>query len=78
MLRMVRENFMYNFQQPELCYMTREEENFATHFARFINERNVLLLQARLQRMMREISQNANGKMQFFDFALEVVIYLRQ
>ncbi len=78
MLRMVRENFMYNFQQPELCYMTREEENFATHFARFINERNVLLLQARLQRMMREISQNANGKIQFFDFALEVVIYLRQ
>lgn len=78
MLRMVRENFMYNFHDPELCYMTKEEEDFAKNFARFINERNVLQMQKRLQLMMRDIGQNANGKIQFFNMALEMIIYLRQ
>lgn len=78
MLRMVRENFMYNFHNPDLCYMTRDEENFAKNFARFINERNVIPMQQRLQKMMRDIGQNANGKIQFFDMALEMIIYLRQ
>lgn len=78
MLRMVRENFMYNFHNPELCYMTKEEDDFAKNFARFINERNVLQMQKRLQLMMRDIGQNANGKIQFFNMALEMIIYLRQ
>lgn len=77
MLRMVRENFMYNFHNPELCYMTRDEEQFAKNFARFINERNVIPMQQRLQRMIRDIGQNANGKIQFFNMALEMIIYLR-
>ncbi|MDY6241332.1 MAG: DNA polymerase III subunit delta [Prevotella sp.] len=78
MLRMIRENFMYNFRQPDLCYMTQQEEAFATKFARFINERNVLIIQQQLQDAMRDIGQNANGKIQFFDFALEMVINLRR
>lgn len=78
MLRMVRENFMYNFQNPELVYMTSEEENFAKNFAKFINERNVLPMQYRLQRMIRDIGQNANGKIQFFNLALEIIIYIRR
>ena len=78
MMQMVRENFMYNFHNPQLCYMTQAEEAFAQKFAPFINERNVLLFQNRLQLMMRDISQNANGKLQFFNFALEVTIYIRK
>lgn len=78
MMQMVRENFMYNFHNPQLCYMTQAEEIFAQKFAPFINERNVLLFQNRLQLMMRDISQNANGKLQFFNFALEVTIYIRK
>lgn len=78
MMQMVRENFMFNFHNPQLCYMTQAEETFAQKFAPFINERNVLLFQNRLQLMMRDISQNANGKLQFFNFALEVTIYIRK
>ncbi len=78
MMEMVRENFMYNFHNPQLCYMTQEEEAFARNFAPFINERNVLHLQHRLQLMMRDIGQNANGKLQFFNFALETTIYIRK
>ncbi len=41
-MHMLRESFMYNFRQPELSYMTQEEENFAKNFARFINEANII------------------------------------
>ncbi len=78
MLQMVRENFMYNFHDPALCYMTKEEEDFAKNFSPYINERNVMLLQQRLQQMTRDIGQNANAKIQFFDFALETTIYIRK
>lgn len=77
MLRMVRENFMYNFHTPSLCYMTHDEEQFAKNFARFINERNVMPISQRLQRMVRDIGQNANSKIQFFNMALEMVIMIR-
>ena len=73
-LRMVRENF----RQSELCYMSTEEEEFAKNFARFINERNVVDISQRLQRVIRDIGQNANGKIQFFNLALEMAIYLRR
>lgn len=78
LLRMIRENFMYNFKRPELCYMTKDEEAFAANFAKFINERNVLIIQYQLQHMMTDIGQNANGKIQFFDMALEMVVNLRR
>ncbi len=77
-LRMVRENFMYNFQQSELCYMTQEEENFARNFARFINEANVLPITDLANRAIRDIGQNANAKIVFFDFALKMIVLLIQ
>ena len=76
--RMIRENFMYNFHQPNLCYMTQEEEKFAKNFARFINEANVLMINRLLQRALRDISQNANGKIVFFDLALKMILLLIQ
>ena len=78
MLQMVRENFMYNFHETSLCYMTKDEENFAKNFSPYVNERNVLLMQQRLQQMTRDIGQNANAKIQFFDFALETTIFIRK
>ena len=52
-LRQTRENFMYNFRQPELCYMTQAEEDFARNFARFVNENNILSVTALAERAMR-------------------------
>ena len=77
-LRMIRENFIYNFRQSELCYMSGEEEKFAQNFARFINERNVIDISERLHLVIRDIGQNANGKIQFFNLALEMAVYLRR
>ena len=77
-LRLVRENFMYNFQQPDLCYMTQREEDFARNFARFINEANVLPITDLANVAIRDIGQNANAKIVFFDFALQMIVLLIQ
>ena len=77
-LRLVRENFMYNFQQQELCYMTQREEDFAKNFARFINEANVLPISDLIIRAIRDIGQNANAKIVFFDMALQMIVLLIQ
>lgn len=75
--RMMRENFMYNFGNPELTYMTSEEENFSKNFARFVNERNIIELSDLLNLTIRDIGQNANAKIVFFDFAIKMIMYIK-
>ena len=77
-LRLVRENFVYNFNNPELNYMTQEEEDFARNFARFINEANVVEISELLQLCIRDIGQNANAKIVFFDMTLKMIVLLIQ
>lgn len=75
-LRLIRENFMFNLQEPELCYMSQREEDFAKNFARFINEANVIPISELANRAIRDIGQNANAKIVFFDFALQMIVLL--
>ena len=77
-LRLVRENFMYNFQNEELCYMTQREEEFARNFARFINEANIMDISDLANLAIRDIGQNANAKIVFFDMALKMIVLLIQ
>jgi len=77
-LRMTRENFMYNFNNEELVYMTQREEEFAKNFARFINEKNILPINDLADLAIRDIGQNANGKIVFFDLALQMIVLLLQ
>ena len=77
-LRLIRENFMYNFHQEELCYMTQREEDFARNFARFVNEANILPISDLANLAIRDIGQNANAKIVFFDFALQMIVLLIQ
>ena len=75
-MHMLRESFMYNFRQPDLNYMTQEEENFAKNFARFINEANIIDISNLFEESKRFISQNANPKIVFFDMALKIIVLL--
>jgi hypothetical protein len=77
-LRMTRENFMYNFGDEELVYMTQREEDFAKNFARFVNEKNILPISDLANLAIRDIGQNANGKIVFFDLALQMIVLLLQ
>ncbi len=76
--RLIRENFIYNFHQQSLNYMTNEEINFATRFAPFINERNVMGIMDELSEAQQHIEHNVNAKMVFFDFSLKMIVLLKQ
>lgn len=74
--RLLRENFIYNFGLPKLNYMNTKEAQFATRFARFINERNVMELMDEFDKAWQDISRNVNAKMVFFDLTLKVIVLL--
>ena len=73
----LRENFIYNFHQPEINFLGREEENFSTRFAPFINERNVIGIMNELSDAARDIAQNVSARMVFFDLALKMIVLLK-
>ena len=76
--RLIRENFMFNFKRQELVYETSEEAAFSTNFARFVNEKNVIPIMEELSLCQRDIEQNVNPRMVFFDFALKMIVLLIQ
>ncbi len=77
--RMVRENFILNFRREgTLNYMTPQESQFSQRFSPFINERNVIPIMQELEACERDIEQNVNAKMVFFDFAIKLIILLKQ
>lgn len=76
--RMVRENFMYNFQRhDELNYMSSQEAAFAVKFAPFINENNVIGIMEELSLAQRDVIQNTSAKIVFFDFALKMIVLIK-
>ena len=76
--RLVRENFIFNLRRPEMNYMTATEQQFAQKFAPFINERNVFGMMEELSLAQIHIEQNVNPRMVFFDFALKMIMLLKQ
>ena len=75
--RMIRENFIYNFRNPSLTYLSQDEQNFSNRFAPFVNERNVIGIMDELSEAQRHIEQNVNAKMVFFDFSLKMIVLLK-
>ncbi|MBR2234226.1 MAG: AAA family ATPase [Prevotella sp.] len=77
-LHMLRESFMSNFKNHDLSYMSMAEEQFTNNFGRFINEANVLPISDLANLAIRDISQNANGKIVFFHMVLQMIVLLIQ
>lgn len=48
----------------------------AGKFSRFINEANVIEISELMAKAIRDIGQNANSKVVFFDLALQMIILL--
>lgn len=76
--QMIRENFIYNFQNSSLNYLNEEERNFSNRFAPYVNERNVIGIMDELSEAQRHIEQNVNARMVFFDFSLKMIVLLVQ
>lgn len=75
--RLIRENFIYNFNLPDLLYLNREESQFSKNFARFITENNAERIIAEMDRAAKDIDGNANGKIVNFDFAIKMIILIK-
>ena len=76
--RMLRESFIYNFHNPDISYLSDEEQKFSNRFSPFINEGNVINIMEELNIAEQHIGQNVNAKMVFFDLALKMIVLLVQ
>ena len=75
--RLIRENFVYNFNVPELLYLNRNEAQFSKNFARFITENNAEKIVSEMNRAATDIAGNANAKIVNFDFAIKMIILIK-
>ena len=75
--RMIRENFIMNFREEEMIYMSQAERNFSVRFSPFVNERNIFGIMEELSEAQRHIEQNVNAKMVFFDMSLRMIVWIK-
>ncbi|MBQ5925859.1 MAG: DNA polymerase III subunit delta', partial [Paludibacteraceae bacterium] len=71
--KMIRENFILRLNNRQLTYMNKAEMEFASKFARFIHEKNVVLIMEELALAEAQIAQNGNAKIILFH--LEILLY---
>ena len=76
--RQVRENFICNLQQPEMNYQTTPEREFSARFAPFIHAGNVEQIMNELGKAERQIEQNGNAKIIFFDLCLQMIVLIKK
>ena len=75
--RMIRENFIMNFKENAMNYMSQAEHNFSVRFSPFVNERNIFGITEELAEAQRHIEQNVNAKMFFFDMSLRMIVWIK-
>lgn len=68
--RMVRENYIYNYNIPSIVLMTQEEKGFSSKFAPFIHDGNVVQMAQEIARAQTDIERNGNSKIVMFDLML--------
>lgn len=74
----VRENYIRNMSQPDLNYQMEAEREFSVKFAPFIHNGNVEAIMNQLDLAERQIEQNGNAKMIFFDLCLQMIVLIKK
>ena len=74
----VRENYIRNMAQPELNYQLAAERDFSVKFAPFIHDGNVEGIMNQLETAERQIEQNGNAKVIFFDLCLQMIVLIKK
>ncbi len=75
-MRLFREYFVSNLNEPEMIYLNREESIFGERFAVYINEHNIQELNDEFSLAYRQIEQNGNAKIIFLDLCLKITMLL--
>ncbi|MBO4690898.1 MAG: DNA polymerase III subunit delta' [Paludibacteraceae bacterium] len=73
----VRENYIRNLGQPELNYQMAGERDFSVRFSPFIHDGNVEQIMNQLALAERQIEQNGNAKIIFFDLCLQMIVLIK-
>lgn len=76
--RQLRENYISNFQIPQINYQTTDEQRFSRDFARFFSSNNISQLAEEFALAQRHIEQNANSKIVLFDLCLKTTMYVKK
>ena len=76
-LRMVRENFILNCQQPSLAFLSVAENDFSQKFNAYIHPGNVYQLAEELNTAHYHIEANGNKNLVFMDLACKIVVLLK-
>ena len=74
----VRENYIRNIGQPDLNYQLAAEREFSAKFAPFIHDGNVEAIMNQLELAERQIEQNGNAKVIFFDLCLQMIALIKK
>ena len=74
----VRENYIRNMQQPALNYQLAAEREFSSRFAPFIHDGNIEQIMNQLELAERQIEQNGNAKVIFFDLCLQMIVLIKK
>lgn len=77
-LRLFREYFVSNLNEPSLVYMNDNEKAFGDRFAPFINEHNIETFNDEFQTAYRQIEQNGNARIIFLDLCLKSTMLLKK
>ena len=77
-LRLFREFFISNFNEPDMIYLSNEEREFGERFAPFINVENIQPFNDEFQLAYRQIEQNGNAKIIFLDLCLKGTMLLKK
>ncbi len=77
-LRLFREYFVSNLNEPDMVYLQDDEWQFGNRFAPFINEKNIEEFNNEFSLAFRQIEQNGNAKIIFLDLCLKVTLLLRK
>ena len=74
----VRENYIRNMGKEELNYQMEAEREFSAKFAPFIHGGNVEQIMNQLDLAEKQIEQNGNAKMIFFDLCLQMIVLIKK
>ncbi len=77
-LRSIRENLALHFNTPEILYITSEEQNFVSKFAKFITSENLEPIIHELSSAITDIERNGNGRMIFLDMMLKFAVLIKR
>jgi len=75
---MMRENFFYRLNIPEINYLNQEETGFSKNFSPYVNENNIIDLINELALAERHIESNVNPRMVFFDLSMKIAVLIKK